>query len=299
MSGATFYSQATLSVSVLVCAGCLHLLSEDLVAQKAVPMSRLYVDYSAKPDAEALLSHNLCILDPASAADLPRGQQNGNVYLAYVSAVEVLPGTPNAARANARGIPTLAHNAEWGADVLDVTNKGWLDYVVADLAGAALAKGYDGIFFDTLDSTACIVAAQPRKAAACHAALVALIKKLRERFPQKRIVLNRGFDLLDETVSSINGVVVEGLYQTGDAAGKKYRAVSASDTAWLLERIRRVEARKLLVFVIDYVAPGDLNLARHTAERIAAQGCVPFVTTPELHGKILAPLFSHGIGNDH
>jgi hypothetical protein len=298
MSGAGFSHRAKLGVSLLVGTGCLQVLSIYLSAQKTEPELRFYVDYSAKPDADALLSHNLCILDPASVVDLQRGQQNGNVYLAYVSAVEVLPGTPNAAKAGARGISTLAHNAEWGADVLDVTDGAWLDFVVEDLAAAALAKGYDGLFLDTLESTARIVAAKPRKAAACHAALITLIKKLHARFPQTRIVLNRGFDLIDEIASNINGVVVEGLYQTGDATGKKYQALSTSDTRWLLDRIHRVQARRLPVFVIDYVAPDELDLARRTAKQIAAQGCVPFVTTPELRGKILAPLFSHGIGND-
>jgi len=248
------------------------------------PTTRLYVNYSAKPDANALLAHNFCILDPAAKVDLDVGQAKGNIYLAYVSVVEVLPDTPNALQATARGIPFLARNAEWGADVLDVTHAAWLDYVVNDLAAAALAKGFDGVFLDTLDSIERIAAEHPNKAKACHGALVALIKKLHKRFPQKRIVLNRGFDLIDEVAADINGVLIESMLQGWDPATKKYHAVKPADTQWLLVRIRKIQARKLPVFVVDYVKSNESELARKTAERIAALGCVPFITTPKLQG---------------
>ncbi len=251
---------------------------------------RLFVNYSAKPDPHTVLAHNLCILDPAADVPLALGRAMGHTHLAYVSVVEVAPDTPAAASAQKRGIPFLAKNAGWNSDVLDVNHPTWEEWLVEDVAKPALERGYDGIFLDTLDSVELLAAKRPGEAAASHRALVNAIRRLHREFPGKSIVLNRGFPLIDEVHDCIQGVLIEGLYQTWSPEKKTYSATPAKGSDWLLAHIGRIEAKKLPVYVVDYVPPSDKALAHRTAERIREAGAIPFVTTPELQGEELAPL---------
>ena len=254
------------------------------------PEVRLLVNYSARPDPQTVLAHTLCILDPAAEAPLALGRAMGHTHLAYLSTVEVAPQTPAAESARKRGIPTLDKNAGWNSELLDILHPGWEDWLVEDVAGPALARGYDGLFLDTLDSVERIAAKRPGEAAAYHRALVNAIRRLHREFPGKPIVLNRGFPLLEEVHDAIQGVLIEGLYQTWSPEEKRYSATSVQGTEWLLNHIARIKARKLPVYVVDYVPPSDKALAYRTAERIREAGGIPFVTTPELQGEELAPL---------
>lgn len=257
--------------------------------QKKQP--RLYVNYSAEPSPEDLAAFNLCILDPAARVDLGPGRALGNTFLAYLSTVEAAPGSRNAELAAQRGIPIVGENPTWASHLLEVTHPAWAELMLDDLADTAAKKGFDGFFLDTLDSVAHLPGGgDAARARLRRAALVRLIHRLHSRFPDKPIVINRAFDLLPEVARDISGVLVESVFQTFDPATKAYQKVAAPGTEWLIQRIREVQNRGLTVYAVDYVDPADRNLARRTAQRLAGIGCVPLVTTPELNGRILAPV---------
>lgn len=273
-------------------ASALALLAAAGVASGREPAEaglRLLVDYSAKPDPRQLAVFNFAILDPAADVDLPAAHQAGGTVLAYVATVELRPESPHAGQAKARGLRLQGRNEGWATDVLDVTDPAWMEFIVEDVAAAAVAKGYDGLFLDTLDSVALIAKQQPAKGDACHRALVALIHRLRQRFPDKQIVLNRGFDLVREVRHDIQGVMAESLYQSWGPSLGQYREVGAEDRKWLLARLEEARAAGLRVFVLDYAPADDPATAMVTAQKIAAHGFVPFVSTPELSGRALAP----------
>ena len=276
---------ARLVATVVLMAG-----GQALAESEVQPQVRLFVNYDAKPDAQQLAAFNLSILDPAAEVDLEPGHRVGNKFLAYVSLVEIRPDAPHAGQARERGVPLLGRNEGWGSDVLDVTAPAWADFVVKDIVEPAMEKGYDGLFLDTLDSVAIITAKDPSKKDACHRALVDLIRRLHRLYPDKQIVLNRGFELLDEVRKDVNGVMAEGLYQSWSPDQKDDYAVKPSGTEWLLARLHEARSKGLTVYVVDYVAPDDRELARATAARIATHGFVPFISTPDLRGLALAPL---------
>ncbi len=252
--------------------------------------SRLYVNYSSKPDPQDLTTFDLCILDPGAEADLKPGHTLGHTFLAYISTVEVRAGSPMEKAALKRKLPTAGSNAAWGTQLLDITAPGWMQMIVDDLARDAVAKGFDGFFLDTLDSAELLTKQSPEKAAAHRAALVGLIKELRAKHPDAKIVLNRGFGLVEEVAADINGVLVESVLQTFDPKTKRYDAVTADGTAWLERRIRSIQMLRLPVYAVDYVQPDQKDLAEETAKKLTALGCIPFVTTHDLDGTILAPV---------
>ena len=252
--------------------------------------TRLYVNYSAKPPAAALLAFNLCILDPGADVDLRVGHENGNRYLAYLSTVEAAKGSALARLVEERQIPILGKNENWGSTLLDIRAPGWQEAMVDALTPEALRLGYDGLFLDTVDSLSMLEKAVPKDAAAFRGAMVGMIRQLHERYPDKSIVINRGFDLLPDLRGSVSGVLVESVYQTFDPQTREFKAASPTDSAWLEGKIRAAQGLGLKVYAVDYVDPKNSALAKATADRLRALGCVPFITTPELSGKVGGPV---------
>jgi len=277
------HRSGTLKTTLVMLAVIRTLLSGQ---DRGGPGSRLYVDYSAAPDAAQVLKHDFCILDPQASIDLTPGHKLGHQYLAYVSAVEVDPNGASVQAARKREVPFIAKNAGWQTEVMDVTSRAWADFIVEDLAAPAIAKGYDGIFLDTLDSVELITRAKPFLARPAHVALLSLIQRLHERFPGKRIVLNRGFPLIKEASPMIHGVLIEGLYQTWDMERQRFNSTSPEGTTWLLEHIRTIRQLRLPLYVIDYVDPADDALAKRTSQRIRTAGGIPFISTPALQGTV-------------
>lgn len=247
----------------------------------------LYLNYSPHPPPDALLRHTVCILDPAAKADLKPGQAKGNRFYAYVSVVELSAHSALLPAATARGVTFVGENTAWNSRLMDVTRPAWRGFLLEDAAQAAAKAGFDGFFLDTADSLSLLpTSVNPSTA---RAAVLEGIRALKSRWPEKKIILNRGFDLLPDLKGVLDGLLVESVYQTFDPATKRHKAVPAAGSRWLEGRIREAQGLSLPVYAVDYVNPIQSTLAAKTAMKLRALGAVPLVTTPDLNGQVLAP----------
>jgi hypothetical protein len=269
---------------------CLSPSLRGAAAERISPDARLFVSYALKPDPQAVLAHDLCILNPAADVPLIEGRAMGHTHLAYISALEVTSGTEAAHMAASRKVPLVSSKARGEAPVLNVTRPGWEEWLVEDMVRPAIEKGFDGVVLDTLDSVSRIVAQQPSLAPACQKALVSAVERIRRDFPGKRIVLDGALRLAEKLSGVIDGVMVEGVYQTWSAEDKTYTPTGIETSELLLSHISRIQAKKLPILIVDPVMPANVSLAQGTARRIRALGCIPFITTPGMQGEELAPL---------
>ena len=176
-----------------------------------------------------------------------------------------------------------ARNEGWNSQAADLTQKKWGDYIVNERIRPLWNQGYRALFLDTLDSYR-LFATDDEAAAEQQQALVALIKRIRSEFPGIKLLLNRGFEVLDQVRGDIVGVAAESLYQSWDVRTQSYRDVKPEDTQYVLDRLREVRNDYgLPAIAIDYVAPADRELARQTARRIADEGIVPWVSNGALN----------------
>lgn len=173
-------------------------------------------------------------------------------------------------------------NKQWNSSVVDVSHPYWLSYIMQQRVAHLLAQGYNGIFLDTLDSYQ-LFAKKKKQKRAMQLALINIVKKIRSQYPHVKILVNRGFEIIDEIAPSINGVVAESVFQTWDDVNKKYRKVRASDTKYLLKKLQTIQNKhRLPVVVIDYVAVRNRDLAIDTANKIVEHGFTPWVSVPSL-----------------
>lgn len=248
-----------------------------------------YVDYSSVIPDEAARLYDTLIVHPEAQIDLAKVNQQNAVALAYLSIGEVAADAPYRDEVLQKKLPFAGRNPIWNSDLIDLTDKRWQDYLVDTLAADILRKGFDGFFLDTADSVLTVAPDDVERTAALRDAVVRLVRRLKTQFPDKQIVLNRGFFALEAVKSSLSGVLAESLYSTYDFNTATYRAVPAEETASLMRELRRGAANGLEVYVIDYVTPDDPTTAIRTAERIEQAGFRAFVSTPDLRGQSLAP----------
>jgi len=221
-------------------------------------------------------------LSPHALEDLQRA---GATVFAYLSLGETSPDAIDAGS-------ILGRNAPWGSVVVDPRSATWRARILARV-DALRARGFAGLFLDTLDSYAMVLRGNARGAAA--AAMAGLIRDIGQRHPEIKLFLNRGFELLDEVGSRASAVAAESLLYGWDAAGKRYVDVAAPERAWLTDKLQDVARRfGIPIVVIDYLPESRHDDARAAARRIQAMGFIPWIATPALDtlgvGAVHAPI---------
>jgi hypothetical protein len=244
------------------------------------PQSAVAFFYAANPPWAELQAFDLVVVDPGHVPNptlpvLPRTR-----LAAYVALGEVQPSRDYAAK-----IPKgwlRGENKDWGSRLINQAQPEWPQFFADEVIAPLWASGYRTFFLDTLDSYH-LFSTTPEARAVQEAGMVAVITTLKQRFPQAKLIFNRGFEILPQVHGHVEAVVAESLFQGFDAGKSSYRVVPEEDRRWLMGQLQRVKDEyRLPVIVIDYVESSKRALARETAKRILDLGFVPWVTTPDL-----------------
>ncbi|AVA34819.1 hypothetical protein RN01_05875 [Cupriavidus sp. SHE] len=232
--------------------------------------------YGARPPVDMLQAFDVAVVEPDSGFD-PRSAKTPNTaWFAYVSVGEVLPS-----RAYFKDIPKAwlsGSNDAWNARVVDQAADGWPAFYVDKVITPLWERGYRGFFLDTLDSYH-LVAKTDADRARQEAGMVRVLQAIKARYPDAKLLFNRGFEILPQVHSLAYGVVFESLFRGWNQAQGTYTEVSQQDRDWLLNQARIVrEQYGLPVISIDYCPPTDAQCRRDTARRIGALGITPYVT---------------------
>jgi hypothetical protein len=235
--------------------------------------------YGAHPPWTELQAYDIVVVEPAYVADPGNRSTARTQVYAYLSVGEVEYHRPYAADLP-QGV-VAGKNEIWRSHVIDQTHPEWpsffLDRVVAPLWNA----GFRGFFLDTLDSFH-LIAKTDEDRDAQVTAIGTLVRKLRARFPEARLIFNRGFEVLPQVHREADAVAAESIFRGWNPKTRQYVEVSEDDRAWLLGQLRRIrDEYQLPVVAIDYTAPAERELARATARKISELGFVPWVTNAE------------------
>lgn len=250
------------------------------VTALAGPLPNVAFYYGQHPPVDVLRAFDWIVVQPYAKFD-PRSYDGPHSQaFAYVSLGEVHNNSPLL-----QEIPKeclAGRNPVWKSQVVNQTlqtcRNFYLDHVFAPL----WQRGFRGFFLDTLDSYR-IVATTKTARARYRTGLVALIRAVKQRYPTARLILNRGFSLLDRIKGDVAAVAAESLFDAWSEKRHAYEAVPPATRKNLLRELQRVQRLGLPTIVIDYLPPGQRAAARRDAGRIAKLGFVPYVTNATLN----------------
>jgi len=227
-----------------------------------------------------LCMYNIAVIDPASDFNPKDFCNTESQVFAYVSLGEVAYNASYKNKIKPEWI--IGKNIAWNQNhVIDQTQKGWQDFFVNQLITPLWDKGYRGFFLDTLDSYFLATHNSNQQQQQIQG-MVSVIKEIKRKYPDTKIILNRGFQLLPYIKSDISAVVIESLYNGWYQDKKIYQKTPLSDQKFLFEEIKKIKEMNIPIIVIDYLPPKEQSKASELATQLSKQGLIPWITDKDL-----------------
>ena len=267
-------------LSKLMAVGLLGLIGTTGIAADLPTYRSLFVDQSLRPDARQLAAFDLCVLHPRVQIDMEPGHAQGSHYFALLDLVHVQTGSTEAMLSAKRQMSSKPAASDQQTRLIDPSDPQWVSWVIEALADPVAKKGFDG-FVLSLGAEASTPAART--------AVLSLAATLRQRYPDKHLLLDLHLGLGVEAVRIAQGFLALGVY-TREGKDGTVDWTSIAETQRLLRFIRTVQMQGMRVFAVDYARADDSAACREAAQRLVSAGALPFVTTPALNGVNLGPL---------
>ena len=163
---------------------------------------------------------------------------------------------------------TLGPVDDWpGEQYADARKAGWRDLMVSE-ARALAAAGFDGLYLDNLD----VAEVHPDTADA----VVHLVQALHGAVPELLLVAQNGLTVAERL--PIDAIGHEDVFWRWDDG---YRPSTSKETRRIVAGLRRLHARGLPVFTLDYTEPGAPGAA-DALRRSLSEGFRPAVSVLSL-----------------
>lgn len=240
----------------------------------------LFVDQSLQPDGRSLAAFDLCVLNPLAELDMEPGHAQGNHFYALLDVAHFRTGSRAAMRSADRQVASKPSATDANIRSVELTDSQWASWAIEALADPAAKKGFDG-FVLSLGTEA--------SSPAARTAVLSLAASLRQRYPDKHLLLDLRVGLGIEAVHVASGFLALGVY-TREGRNGEADWTSIAETQRLSRLIRTVQMQGMRVFAVDYASAEDRPACREAAQRLTAMGTLPFITTPALNGVNLGPL---------
>lgn len=243
--------------------------------------------YDKELPAEHFKGYELVVFDRVYHPDIAP-LKDKTTLLAYVSAGEVAGDSPDMPMLEKAGL-LLKHNTHWNSHAVDLRAPQWHQIVLAQVADAK-AQGFDGVMLDTIEIPTQVI--RPLEKPDMQAAAANLIRTIRKQFPDMKIMVNRGLELLPDVAGDIDYMLAESMCaQTELTIGQSallpepvYRK-----NVELLQQLK-AKAPRLKVYTLDYWNMDDLKGVHSIYRQQRAAGFIPYVTTPDLRKHTPEPL---------
>jgi polysaccharide biosynthesis protein PelA len=245
------------------------------------PGASWVIYYGANADPETLSRYDVIILDPAFQGSIKDCAVHGAKTFGYLSLGEFAKAGKFVSLPSGSAM-LLEENPNWpGSYRVDVRRSAWQSLISHDVVPRLLARGFDGLFLDTLDTPAHLEETDPKRYHGMRAAAVSLVKVIRRRFPATPIIMNRGYALLPEVTNAIDGIVAESFMTTYDFATRSYKWVEPEVVARQRTLLRPAQQRHppLPILSLDYWDPKEPDTIRKIYEQERNLGHLPYVAT--------------------
>jgi polysaccharide biosynthesis protein PelA len=244
----------------------------------------VYYGYELEPSVEKF---RLAVLDSDVAPDA-FARLRKTVKLGYLSIGEVSRQRSYFQALAGEGL-LGAPNPNWpDAHYVDLRTAQWQTFVTDKLIPGILQRGFDGIFFDTLDNAEFLEFRHPATYAGMMDAAVETVLAVRRKFPRIKIMINRGYGILPRIAGAFDMLLGESVRTRFTSAGT-YEYLSNEDYEW--QRSHMAAARRrdpsLGVYSLDYWDPASAAEIADIYREQRRNGFIPYVATWDLNRVVL------------
>jgi len=249
------------------------------------------VYYANSATVDSFSDYQLLVFDSENHPPLDKLKKQGKLLLGYISLGEVESYRSYFGDVKKQGI-LLNENLYWkGSFFVDMRSDYWPQLVIEQLIPKILEQGFDGVFLDTLDNPLFLENQDPVKYKGMKKAAVRLVKAIRLYFPYAKIMMNRGYELIDDVAPFIDMILGESVYADYSFERKKYQLVESStykQQVMLLKNALKINP-KMGIYTLDYWDPDDKNMIRQIYQVQRSKGFIPYVSTIKLDRIIKEP----------
>lgn len=245
------------------------------------------VYYGQEVDYSKLKNIDYIILQPAHI-DTDNTQFTSlqdNIY-AYVSIGEISPSVIEYKDIKKEWI--VSRNEAWNSDILDIRNREYQDFLFEKILDPIIASGFRNLFFDTLDSYHLAIAHDYEKYE-YEVALSMLIKRIHDKYPEIKLMLNRGFEIIESVAPYVDAVLFESYYFGLGSGTTSYVSVSQADREWLNIHLDKIKSLGIDIIALDYLDENNMDRADKAIKVIRKNGMIPYISNRNLdiYGKTL------------
>lgn len=226
-------------------------------------------------------SYDLYVFDSTYYPKLAPFKAAGKPVVGYISLGEVEKRNTYFAQIKAKDL-LVDENENWPDSFrVRIGDRKWRKFVVDKLIPKIIAKGFDGIFMDTVDTADYLENVKKMKGQVKGA--IDLLKEIRRKYPKLIMVLNNGLFLTDEVGKQIDALVVEDIYTLYDFKTKKYNLATQKWTEERLVPVKKFQEEfKKPILPLDYLKRSDRKAIRKVRDEALAQGFVPYISDIDL-----------------
>ena len=211
-------------------------------------------NYSPNVPKEAFYAYDWLVINPNV-----KTYKTSSKLIAYISTEEQEKKLP---------YKIIGYNKQWKSYIYDIRDENYQKFLLKNIQNA---KNFDGLFFDTLDSYELTKVNKN----AYRQALITFLKKIKKQYPNKILIFNRGFELIDEVKPT--AIVAENFFTLNG------KTISKKDRNWLKNKLNYAKSKEILPVVIEYINPFNKEQAIKIAIKIKKEGFIPYVADKNLY----------------
>lgn len=247
--------------------------------------------YGDRAEISQFAGYDVVVLDPHFVGDVAAINAAGATTLGYLSIGELSNRSPFFNQLN--DPEALLHeNPNWpGSYSIDARRSSWRRLILEQLIPSILAKGFNGLFLDTIDALVQAENIDFEGNQGMRDAGVQLIRAIRRANPDIPIMMNRGYSILPEVVDYIDALLAESLITTYDFQSRTYHFQSDEILQRQMAMLEpaRDAPQPVPIYSLDYWNPADPATLNRIYDMERALGHAPYVATILLNELVPEP----------
>lgn len=242
---------------------------------------RWLVYYNDKAPSDQMAGYDVVVFN-ADAYPETNDLPDSTLKLAYLSVGEINKSSPLLATLNPNLL--IQPHDHWDSYLVDIRQPEWYNTLLFTVIPEIKSKGFNGLMLDTLDSPLYLENKDNAQYKGMRDAAIYIVRAIHHHYPELKLMVNRGFDILPEVAGSIDMILAESTLSHTDLASGTSMLNTPEAYQHYLAKLNQIRALNpfIKVYSLDYWDMTDNKGVQYLYKTQRKHGFVPYVTTPDL-----------------